>query len=107
MTFLADLRMVLRSRDFRRLFGTRLLAQTSDGIFQVALASYVFFSPERQPSAQAVAAAFAALLLPYSVVGPFTGVLLDRWRRRQVLVWANVIRAAMVIGVAGLVVTDT
>jgi len=107
MTFLADLRLVLRSRDFRRLFGTRLLAQTSDGIFQVALASYVFFSPERQPSAQAVAAAFAALLLPYSVVGPFTGVLLDRWRRRQVLVWANVIRAAMVVGVAGLVVTDT
>jgi Major Facilitator Superfamily len=107
MTFPADLRMVLRSRDFRRLFGTRLLAQTSDGIFQVALASYVFFSPERQPSAQAVAATFAALLLPYSVVGPFTGVLLDRWRRRQVLVWANVIRAAMVIAVAGLVVTDT
>src|SRR5262245_23533676 len=105
MTFLADLRLVLRSRDFRRLFGTRLLAQTSDGIFQVALASYVFFSPDRQPSAQAVA--FAALLLPYSVVGPFTGVLLDRWRRRQVLVWANVIRAAMVVGVAGLVVTDT
>jgi MFS family permease len=107
MTFLADLRMVLRSRDFRRLFGTRLLAQTSDGIFQVALASYVFFSPERQPSAQAVAAAFAALLLPYSLVGPFTGVLLDRWRRREVLVWANVIRAAMVVGVAGLVVTGT
>ena len=64
MTFLADLRQVLRSRDFRRLFGTRLLAQTSDGIFQVALASYVFFSPERQPSASAVAAASAALLLP-------------------------------------------
>jgi len=104
MAFLADLRTVLRSRDFRRLFGTRLLAQTSDGIFQVALASYVFFSPERQPSAQAVAAAFAALLLPYSLVGPFTGVLLDRWRRRQVLVWANVIRAGMVLGVAGLVV---
>lgn len=107
MTFLVDLRTVLRSRDFRRLFATRLLAQTSDGIFQVALASYVFFSPERQPSAQAVAAAFAALLLPYSLVGPFTGVLLDRWRRRQVLVWANVIRAAMVVGVAGLVVVGT
>lgn len=107
MTFLADLRTVLRSRDFRRLFGTRLLAQTSDGIFQLALASYIFFNPDRQPSAQAVAAAWAALLLPYSLVGPFTGVLLDRWRRRQVLVWANVIRAAMVVGVAGLVLTDT
>ncbi|HKA68362.1 MAG TPA: MFS transporter [Actinomycetes bacterium] len=107
MTFLADLRTVLRSRDFRRLFGTRLLAQTSDGIFQIALASYIFFNPDRQPSAQAVAAAWAALLLPYSLVGPFAGVLLDRWRRRQVLVWANVIRAAMVVGVAGLVLAGT
>ncbi len=107
MTFLADLRQVLRSRDFRRLFGTRLLAQASDGIFQVALASYVFFSPERQPSASAVAVAFATLLLPYSLVGPFAGVLLDRWRRRQVLVWANVIRAVMVLGVGALVLAGT
>jgi MFS family permease len=103
VSFVADLREVVRERDFRRLYATRLSAQLSDGVFQVALASYVFFSPERQTSATKVAAAFATLLLPYSVVGPFTGVLLDRWRRRQVLVYANVVRAAGVVWVAGLV----
>ena len=29
---------------------------------------------------------FAVLLLPYSLVGPFAGVLLDRWSRQRVLV---------------------
>jgi len=105
VSFAGDLRAVVRHRDFRRLFATRLTSQASDGMFQAALASLFFFSPERQTSAGSVAAAFATLLLPYSLVGPFAGVLLDRWRRRQVLVVANVLRAGMVTGVAGLVFT--
>lgn len=103
-SFAGDVRTVLRGRDFRRLYATRLSSQFSDGAFQVALASYVFFSPEKHTSATAAAAAFATLLLPYSLVGPFAGVLLDRWRRRQVLVAANAARALMVVGVATIVV---
>ena len=103
MSYAGDLRIVLRGRDFRKLFATRLSSQASDGMFQSALASLFFFSPEKQTSAGSVAAAFAVLLLPYSLVGPFAGVLLDRWRRRQVLVWANVLRAGMVVVVAALV----
>ena len=103
MSFASDVRAVIRHRDFRRLYATRLTSQFSDGAFQVGLASVFFFSPERQTSAGSVAAAFATLLLPYSLVGPFAGVLLDRWRRRQILVRANLIRAGLVVGVAGLV----
>jgi MFS family permease len=103
VSFVADLREVVRERDFRRLYATRLVAQLSDGLFQVALAAHVFFSPERQTSAAKVAAAFATLLLPYSFVGPFAGVLIDRWRRRQVLVYSNVVRAALVVWVGALV----
>ena len=106
MSFAGDLRAVVRHRDFRRLFATRLTSQAADGVFQAALASLFFFSPERQTSAGSVAAAFATLLLPYSLVGPFAGVLLDRWRRRQVLVYANLVRAGMVLGVAGLSAAD-
>jgi MFS family permease len=101
--FVADLRTVLRGRNFRRLFAVRLVSQAGDGVFQVALASLVFFSPERAATAEAAAAAFAVTVLPYTLVGPFAGVLLDRWRRRQVLVMANALRAAMVLGVAALV----
>jgi MFS family permease len=106
MSFAGDLRSVVRHRDFRRLFATRLTSQAADGAFQAALASLFFFSPERQTSASSVAAAFATLLLPYSLVGPFAGVLLDRWRRRQVLLVANLLRSVMVLGVAGLSAAD-
>ncbi|MEQ7009056.1 MFS transporter [Actinopolymorpha sp. B17G11] len=103
MQFVTDLRVLLGYRDFRRLFAVRLASQFSDGIFQVALASYVLFSPERQPTATAIAAGFAALLLPFSLLGPFCGVLLDRWSRRQVLLASNLIRAVLAAGIAVLV----
>jgi MFS family permease len=90
---------------FRLLFATRLTGQFADGAFQVALASYVVFSPQNEATAGQVAKAFAVLLLPFTLVGPFAGVFLDRWPRRQVLVWANVLRAVLVLGVAGCVAT--
>jgi MFS family permease len=46
---------------------------------------------------------FAVALLPYSVLGPFTGVLLDRWSRRQILFGANLTRAGLVLVVAAIV----
>lgn len=97
-----QLRAVVRGRDYRRLYATRLVSQCTDGLFQAALAGYILFSPERQASAGKIAAAFAVVLLPYSVLGPFAGVFLDRWSRRQVLVWAPVLRAGVIVGAAGL-----
>jgi MFS family permease len=97
---------VLAQRDARLLLATRLVAQASDGVLQAALGSFVLFSPERQATAGQVAAAFAILLLPYSLVGPFAGVLLDRWDRVTVLVVANLARAAVMVGVAALVARD-
>lgn len=90
---------------FKRLYATRLTSQTADGIFQASLASAVFFNPEHTTDAAQAAAGFAVLLLPYSMVGPFAGVLLDRWRRQRVLVVANLVRAGLVAVVAALLVT--
>jgi len=42
----AQVREILRARDFRRLYSTRLVSAAADGIFQTALASYVF-SPRK------------------------------------------------------------
>ena len=103
MRAIRDLRLLLRGRGFRRLFTVRVASQFSDGVFQVALASYVLFSPERQTSPQAIAASFAAVLLPFSVLGPFTGVLIDRWSRRQILVWSNLVRTAVMLVLTGMV----
>jgi MFS family permease len=96
VTALRHLVHLMRGRWFRRLFAVRVTSQLTDGVFQVALASYVVFSPERAPSPGAIAGALAVVLLPFSVLGPFVGVLLDRWSRRQVLAWSNFVRVALV-----------
>src|SRR3954454_18512896 len=98
-----SIRHLLPRRDFRRLLTTRLLCQFGDGVFQAALAGTVLFNPQRAAEPIDVAAGFAVLLLPYSLVGPFAGVWLDRWSRRQVLLRANLVRAAMVAVVAAVV----
>jgi MFS family permease len=96
------LRELLRRRWFRRLYGTRLAAQCADGVFQASLASAVFFNPDHQTDPKQAAAGFVVLLLPYSLVGPFAGVFLDRWRRQRVLVVGNVVRSAFVVATAVL-----
>ena len=89
------------------MLSVRWLGQISDGIFQSALASFVLFSPERQPSAVAAAVAFSVVLLPYSVVGPYVGVLLDRFSRSRVVALANILRALDLIIIAVLIHNGT
>jgi hypothetical protein len=45
--------------------------------------------------------------LPYSFVGPFAGVLIDRWSRRQILVWSALSRFVFVAVAAAFVATGT
>ena len=92
----ADLRGVLAGRDFRRLFATRLVSQAGDGIVTAGVGTYVFFNATTFPSPAAGAAAFAVLYLPYSLIGPFAGVFIDRWSRRQILVWSALLRSVFV-----------
>ena len=94
-------RQLARRRGFRALLAVRLSGQFADGVFQASLAGAILFNPERAAHAADIAAGFAVLLLPYSMIGPFAGVLLDRWSRQRVLVGANLVRALLVCAVAG------
>ncbi|WP_099025815.1 MFS transporter [Mycolicibacterium palauense] len=87
---------------FRRLLELRLVSQFGDGLFQAGLAGALLFNPDRAATPWAVAGAFAVLFLPYSLLGPFAGALLDRWDRRVVLVAANLGRLLLVLGVSAL-----
>jgi MFS family permease len=88
--------------EFWRLLELRTVSQLGDGLFQAGLAGGLLFNPERAAGPWEIAAAFAVLYLPYSVLGPFAGALLDRWDRRLVLVAANLGRLILVLGVAAL-----
>ncbi|MYS33940.1 MFS-type transporter involved in bile tolerance (Atg22 family) [Streptomyces sp. KhCrAH-43] len=104
MPVVRDLRVLLRLRNFRRLLAVRILSQSADGVYQVALATHVVFAPEKETSAGAIASAMAVLLLPYSLIGPFAGVLLDRWPRRQIFLYGNLLRSALACCTALLII---
>lgn len=107
MRALPVVRSLLHRKDFRALYSTRLVGQFGDGFFQAALASFVLFSPEREPNAAAIAVAFGILLLPYSLIGPFAGVFLDRWMRRNILVRANLLKALITVPVIAAVLSGS
>ncbi|AOW93935.1 hypothetical protein BFN03_18160 [Rhodococcus sp. WMMA185] len=91
-----------RSPGLARLATVRFASQFGDGMFQAALGGAILFNPERETDPLAIAAGFAVLLLPYSVIGPYAGALLDRWDRRSVLLWANVLRGLLILVTAVL-----
>jgi MFS family permease len=93
--------------EFWRLLELRTVSQFGDGLFQAGLAGAILFNPERAAGPWEIAGSFAVLYLPYSVVGPFAGALLDRWDRRLVLIGANLGRLLLVLAVATLLAAGT
>ena len=90
------LRALAQLGDFRALLRVRLVGQVADGLLQAGLVGVVLFAPERAPSPTRIAVGFAVLLLPFCLVAPIAGVLLDRWSRVRVLAWANLARALLI-----------
>ncbi|OOK75394.1 transmembrane secretion effector family protein [Mycobacterium kansasii] len=88
--------------DFGRLLQLRIASQFGDGLFQAGLAGALLFNPDRATDPMAIARAFAVLFLPYSLLGPFAGALMDRWDRRLVLVGASIGRLAFIAGIGAI-----
>ena len=96
----AELWQSVRSMpDFWRLMQLRMASQFGDGLFQATVAGALLFNPDRAADPAAIARAFAVLFLPYSLLGPFAGALMDRWDRRWVLVGANIARLVIIAAI--------
>ncbi|MEO8475810.1 MAG: MFS transporter [Actinomycetota bacterium] len=91
---IGSVRDALRHADFRRLLGIRLVSQTADGLIQAALVASLAFSPDRATTAAGFALASAIVIVPFSILGPFAGVFIDRWSRRRIMIVAPLLRAA-------------
>jgi MFS family permease len=94
---------LLRHPRLSKIYAVRWSGQLTDGIFQSALASFVLFSPERQANALTAAVGFAVVLLPYSLIGPFVGTILDRVSRQRAMLIANTIRSIDLLLIATLI----
>jgi MFS family permease len=97
---------VFSIRDYSVLTGVQFLVQTGQGVIQGAIGKSIAFGGEKGfdvstvPSADYLLKVVLALYIPYSLVSPFIGVFIDRFQRRKVLAWANIITAVIVAAVA-------
>ena len=88
---------MLRERDFRALIAGQALGQAGDGFAQATLAKVLILDPLSQGTPERVFALFALTLVPYSLIGPYVGVFVDRWPRRALMQWANVLRMGLLL----------
>ncbi|HVF04942.1 MAG TPA: MFS transporter [Frankiaceae bacterium] len=89
----ARFREVLAVREFRALYAAQITSLLGDQAAKVALAVLVL---NRSDSPLLAALAYAVGYLPWIVGGPVLSPLADRWPRREVMVRADVVRAAAV-----------
>jgi MFS family permease len=81
-------------------FAAYWLAQTislfGDRLHQVALAVLVYAVTN---SPLATGLVFLAATLPNILLGPIAGTFVDRWEHKRVMIWSDLIRAALVIAI--------
>lgn len=93
----------LRHRDFRLMFAGLAVSTAGDWLYSIALIVYVY---DLTDSPAWVAVASVLRLLPYIVVGPFAGAIVDRYDKRMVMLLSNLFRAAAMLGLAAVAALD-
>ena len=81
------------------MLAAQFLGQSADGFAQAVFAYILVLEPLSRGTPGRILALFAVTLLPYSLISPFLGVFVDRWSRRGLTVWTNIIRAGVLVTV--------
>ncbi|WP_198045510.1 apolipoprotein N-acyltransferase [Kitasatospora mediocidica] len=87
----------------RPLLVGQCLGQGADGLAQIAFAQFALFDVGHGATPGRIAAVLAVTLLPFSIVGPVAGVLIDRFDRRRTLIVMSLVRALLVVAGAAVV----
>ena len=77
-------------RDFGRLWGGETVEWVSDSITSLAVPTIAILIFNAGPLEMGVLSALGNV--GYPVLGLFAGVMVDRWRRRPVLIWSNIVQ---------------
>ena len=79
-----------RHRDFGRLWGGETVEWVSDSITSLAVPTLAILVFKAGPLDMGLLSALGNV--GYPVLGLFAGVMVDRWLRRPVLVWSNIVQ---------------
>lgn len=84
---------LLKTRDFGLLFSGQVISQIGDALNKVALLWFVY---ELTGSALKMTLIGLLQTIPPLVFGPLIGVYLDRWPKKPVMIWVDLVRAVMI-----------
>ena len=87
--------LIRTNRNFRFLWFGQIVSQLGDWFNVVALYALLF---DLTGSATAVAGMMVMQLLPVALVGPLSGVVVDRFDRRRIMIGADILRGSAVLG---------
>lgn len=82
----------LKHRDFRNLWFGQTISQLGDATYYMV---FLFYARKVTGSDAVTGLVGAAGGLPFILFGPFAGVLADRIDRRKILVWCDILSAAI------------
>jgi MFS family permease len=89
---------LLINRQFALLWSGQSISYLGDFVFDTTLILWVATSIARGQSwaPLAVSGLLVATSLPALLIGPLAGVFVDRWDKRQTMLWTDALRAALV-----------
>lgn len=94
VSFSAYWSLIRENRNFRLLWSAQIISELGDWFYSIAIYSLLL---ELTGSAKSVAYAFVLQVLPQFFVAPAAGVLNDRMSRKRVMIFADLVRAAVVL----------
>ncbi len=88
------LRLLRGNRNFRRLWMAQIVSEIGDWFYTLSIYTLLL---QLTGHASSVALALVLQVLPQTFVGPITGVINDRLRRKHVMIAADLVRFAVVL----------
>lgn len=88
------LRILTTNRSFRSLWFGQLISALGDRLTQMGILTFVMITAQDKGDKVALITFFS--LLPFLLFGPLFGALVDRYSRKQLMIFADITRAAMV-----------
>jgi MFS family permease len=95
VTLSSYIRLVRSNRNFRMLWLAQMVSEIGDWLYAVAVYSLLL---DITGKASSVATAVVLQVLPQVLVAPMAGALNDRLSRRSVMIFADLVRCVVVLG---------
>ncbi len=83
------------NESFRKLWLGQLVSNLGDWFSTIAIYGIII---QLSGSGQAIAGVIIAKMLPNFFVGPYAGVIVDRFDRKKIMIWSDILRGILALG---------